>query len=91
MRRQLDGLLVVRNHVGGERDVVGVEAGGLPGDDGLVGVLVVGVAVGRRAGTRGQEQRGHEGGHDGGDASDARRHDPTVPDTPPGYENGLAG
>ena len=83
--RHFDGLLVVRNHVGGERDVIGVESGGLRGHRGLLGVFEFGVAVGSGAVTGGQEQGGGQSGQDCGDASDDGRHDTTLPDTPPGY------
>jgi hypothetical protein len=82
--RQVDRLLMVRDHVRHEREVVGVEAGGLTGDDGLVGLWVVVVAFGTA--TRGQDQRGDECDEDGDDTTDAGGHDTTVPHTPPGYE-----
>ena len=74
---------MVRDHVRHECEVVGVEAGGLTGDDGLVGLCMVVVALGTA--TRGQDQRGKESDEGGDDTSEAGGHDPTVPHTPLGY------
>ena len=62
------GLFVVRNHVGGERDIVGVEAGGLPGDDGSVAVRC---RCARR--TPGWHTTGHEQGDERGQGSGCER------------------